>query len=55
VLSQPELCTLQNSEAQGITPTVKPTVITEGGSIVLMKEETSGLAMITLKLKRENY
>ena len=30
-------------------------VITEIGNIFLMKEEISGLAMVTLKLKRENY
>jgi len=30
-------------------------VITEIGNIFLMNEETSGLAMVKLKLKRENY
>jgi len=29
-------------------------VITEIGRMLLMKEETSGLAMVTLKLNREN-
>ena len=29
-------------------------VITDIGSTLLMKDETNGLAMVTLKLKREN-